>query len=148
MTNLNKDFVKLTSENLILQDIINLVKDDGAGAITTFNGTTRNIFKDKIVVRLEYESYIPMAEKVLLNLICEARTKWDITKVAIYHRTGIVPVGETSVIVAVSSIHRKESLHAVEWLIDELKEKAPIWKKEVYSDGSVWKENAENRQKC
>jgi molybdopterin synthase catalytic subunit len=87
-----------------------------------------------------------MAEKVLSNLIDESRTKWELTKVAIYHRTGIVPVGETSVIIAVSSTHRQESLHAVEWLIDQLKEKAPIWKKEVYSDGSVWKENAESRQ--
>ncbi|GBB94556.1 hypothetical protein RclHR1_02380015 [Rhizophagus clarus] len=147
MSNLDKDFVKLTSENLILQDIVNLVKDDGAGAISTFNGTTRNIFKGKTVIQLEYESYTPMAEKVLFNLIYEARTKWKLTKVAIYHRTGIVPVGETSVIIAVSSVHRQESLHAVEWLIDQLKEKAPIWKKEVYNDGSVWKENAESRRK-
>ncbi|CAI2165599.1 1725_t:CDS:2 [Funneliformis geosporum] len=144
----NKDFVKLTSEPLILQDIVDLVKDDGAGAISTFNGTTRNTFEGKSVIRLEYESYVPMAEKVLLNIISEARTKWNLIKTAIFHRTGIVPVGETSVIVAVSSAHRKESLHAVEWLIDHLKEKAPIWKKEVYSDGSVWKENAENRRKC
>src|SRR3954454_25331337 len=67
---------------------------------------------DKTVIQLEYESYIPMAEKVLSNLIHEARTKWDLTKVAIYHRTGTVPVGETSVVVAISSIHRQESLHA------------------------------------
>ena len=94
---------------------------------------------DKTVIQLEYESYIPMAEKVLSNIIYEARTKWALTKVAIYHRIGTVPVGETSVIIAASSIHRKESLHAVEWLINRLKEKAPIWKKEVYSDGSIWK---------
>ncbi|KAG9285779.1 hypothetical protein G9A89_013204 [Geosiphon pyriformis] len=135
------DIVKLSNDSLDLQKIVNMVKDDGAGAISTFSGTTRNIFKDKEVVQLEYECYIPMAEKVLCKLITEARNRWDLTKVAIFHRLGTVPVGETSVLIAVSSVHRQESLHAVQWLIDKLKTKAPIWKKEVYSDGSVWKEN-------
>lgn len=84
-----------------------------------------------------------MAEKVIQSLITDARSKWQLTKVAVYHRLGTVPVGETSVIIAVSSEHR-QSLQAVEWLIDELKKKAPIWKKEVYEDGSVWKENRDS----
>ncbi|CAH1758665.1 10595_t:CDS:2 [Entrophospora sp. SA101] len=134
-------FVKITPEPLILQDIVDLVKDDSAGAITTFSGTTRNTFKDKIVVQLDYEAYIPMAEKILLSMIDESRSKWNLIKVAIYHRVNTVPVGETSVIIAVSSAHRHESIHAVEWLIDQLKDKAPIWKKEIYNDGSVWKDN-------
>nr|CAG8562430.1 12688_t:CDS:2 [Entrophospora candida] len=119
-------FVKITPEPLILQDIVDLVKDDSAGAITTFSGTT---------------PYIPMAEKILLSMIDESRSKWNLIKVAIYHRVNTVPVGETSVIIAVSSTHRHESIHAVEWLIDQLKDKAPIWKKEIYDDGSVWKDN-------
>ncbi|CAJ0913997.1 4224_t:CDS:2 [Entrophospora sp. SA101] len=124
-------FVKITPEPLILQDIVDLVKDDSAGAITTFSGTTH-----KIVVQLDYEAYIPMAEKILLSMIDESRSKWNLIKVAIYHRVNTVPVGETSVIIAVSSAHRHESIHAVEWLIDQLKDKAPIWKKEIYNDGS------------
>jgi molybdopterin synthase catalytic subunit len=91
------------------------------------------------VVQLEYEAYKGMASKVLHELIKEARAKWDLKKVAIYHRTGIVPVGKVSVVVATSSPHRADSIRAAEYLIDTLKEKCPIWKKEVYEDGSVWK---------
>jgi molybdopterin synthase catalytic subunit len=91
---------------------------------------------------LDYQAYVLMAEKILLSIIGESRSKWkNLIKVAIYHRINTVPVGETSVIIAVSSVHRYESIHATEWLIDQLKDKAPIWKKEIYSDGSVWKEN-------
>ncbi|CAG8763340.1 32605_t:CDS:2 [Racocetra persica] len=137
MAKTEKDFIKLTSDSLILQDIVDLVKDDQAGAISTFC--------DKTVVRLEYESYIPMAEKEISSIIIDVRNKWQLMKVAVYHRLGIVPVGETSVIVAVSSVHRNESLKAVEWLINTLKEKVPIWKKEIYNDGSSWKENTKNK---
>ncbi|CAG8538191.1 3674_t:CDS:2, partial [Ambispora gerdemannii] len=138
------NFVKLTNDLLNIQEIIDLVKDDGAGAISTFSGTTRNTFNDKQVLRLDYEAYIPMATEILNNLITSARAQWSLTKVAIYHRLETVPVGETSVVIAVSSVHRHESLKAVEWLIDQVKEKAPIWKKEVYGGGEVesaWKEN-------
>ncbi|CAG8449686.1 14261_t:CDS:2 [Acaulospora colombiana] len=134
------DFVKLTFEDLDLQSIVDLVKDNSAGAVSIFSGTTH-----KTVIKLDYEAYVPMAEKVLLSIIFEARTKWELKKVAVYHRLGTVPVGDTSVIIAVSSVHRRESLHAIEWIIDQLKEKAPIWKKEIYSDGSVWKENREDK---
>ncbi|CAG8540272.1 5039_t:CDS:2 [Acaulospora morrowiae] len=148
-TDITVDFVKLTSEVLDLQTVVNIVKDNGAGAISTFSGTTRDTYRvDKKVVKLDYEAYIPMAEKVLFSIISEARSKWELKKIAVYHRLETVPVGENSVIIAVSSVHRKESLQAVEWLINQLKEKAPIWKKEIYSDGSVWKENRENRVCC
>lgn len=102
-----------------------------------FRQTNRTL--DKVVVELEYEAYIPMAKKVLLDIIKEARDKWDLKHVAIYHRTGTVPVGKTSVIVATSSKHRGDSMDAARYLIDELKDRCPIWKKEVYEDGSVWK---------
>ncbi|CAG8767904.1 15953_t:CDS:2 [Acaulospora morrowiae] len=147
-TDITVDFVKITSEVLDLQTIVDIVKDNGAGAISTFSGTTRDTYRDKKVIKLDYEAYIPMAEKVLLSIISEARSKWELKKIAVYHRLGTVPVGENSVIIAVSSVHRKESLQSVEWLINQLKEKAPIWKKEIYSDGSVWKENRENRVCC
>ncbi len=65
---------------------------------------------------------------------------------AISHRLGVVPVGEASVLIAVSSAHRGEGLDAVHWAIDELKRRVPIWKKEVYADGSTWKENAQQRR--
>lgn len=95
--------------------------------------------KGKTVVRLDYEAYKPMAVKVLKELIQQARNKWSLKHVAVYHRIGTVPVGQVSVIIAASSTHRKEAIHATEFLIDTLKDQCPIWKKEVYQDGSVWK---------
>lgn len=91
------------------------------------------------MIELDYEAYVPMAKKVLNEIIKESRDKWDLMHIAIYHRTGSVPVGKVSVIVATSSKHRGDSMDAARYIIDELKDRCPIWKKEVYNDGSVWK---------
>jgi molybdopterin synthase catalytic subunit len=107
-------------------------------------------YPDKEVKTLAYEAYIPMAEKSIQSLITAARQKWDdLIHVAIVHKIGDCPVGETSVVIAVSSGHRVQGLEAVHWLIDELKVQVPIWKKEVYTNGGpdgtdggeVWKAN-------
>merc|ERR1712117_649651 len=85
-----------------------------------------------------------MAEKELQKLCERVRERWDVEKIAIFHRTGVVPLGEASVVIAISSAHRKESLEAVHFAIDDLKATVPIWKKEVYTDGTnSWKENKE-----
>ncbi|KAI9278006.1 Molybdopterin biosynthesis MoaE [Sporodiniella umbellata] len=137
---MNKNFVRVTGEPIPnSEEASRLVSDDSIGAISVFVGTTRNFFEGKKVVSLEYEAYVPMAEKVLDQIIAEARSKWDLKHIGVFHRTGSVPVGQTSVVIAVSSTHRKDGLHATEYLIDTLKAKCPIWKKEVYLDGSVWK---------
>ncbi|KAI9487370.1 MAG: Molybdopterin biosynthesis MoaE [Benjaminiella poitrasii] len=142
-----KNIVEISSDPLpSLDEITSLVQDDGAGAITTFSGTTRNIFEDKAVIELEYEAYIPMAKKVLMELIEEARNNWNLMHIAIYHRTGIVPVGKVSVVVATSSKHRADSMDSARYLIDELKDRCPIWKREVYEDGSVWKGACNNKK--
>ncbi|KAJ3339615.1 C-5 cytosine-specific DNA methylase [Entophlyctis luteolus] len=123
------------------------VSDVACGAIATFAGTTRSTFKVsneiKEVVQLEYEAYEPMAVKQIEHAVEKARRKWpEIFHVAVHHRIGLVPVGEVSVAIAVSSPHRRDALHACEFLIDEVKSLAPIWKKEVYADGTnSWKEN-------
>ncbi|KAL1916771.1 uncharacterized protein VTP21DRAFT_5475 [Calcarisporiella thermophila] len=139
-----KTVVAITSESLpSLDAIAKQVGDPSAGAITTFVGTTRDTFEGKRVLRLEYEAYDPMATQTLHSIIAEARTKWPVGNISIYHRTGTVPIGEASVIIAVSGVHRRETIQAVEYLIDELKRKCPIWKREVYEDGAVWKANKE-----
>lgn len=97
------------------------------------------------MIELEYEAYGPMAISKLEEICSEAREKWTLKKVAIAHRTGAVGVSESSVVIAVSSAHRAASIEACHFLIDELKMRVPIWKRERYEDGSVWKENAENR---
>ena len=99
-------------------------------------------------MRLEYEAYVPMAEKELQVICGEARRRWKLTKIAMVHRIGLVPIGETSVAIAVSSVHRRDSLEAVHFCIDTLKETVPIWKKEVYEDGEVWKQNSEDAKRC
>ena len=115
------------------------------GAISSFIGTTRNSFQGKRVAMLSYEGYVPMAEKELLKLCIAASSQWDITKIAIVHKLGDCPVGDASVIIVASSPHRRASLEAVSFLIDELKATVPIWKREIYEgdEGSVWKENIE-----
>ncbi|OBZ90112.1 Molybdopterin synthase catalytic subunit [Choanephora cucurbitarum] len=135
-----KNIIEISSQELpSLELVADLVQDDSAGAISTFSGTTRDEFEGKKVIELEYEAYIPMAKKVLQELVLETRDKWDLKHIAVYHRTGVVPVGKVSVIIATSSKHRADSLNAVGYLIDELKARCPIWKREVYEDGSVWK---------
>ncbi|XP_034941027.1 molybdopterin synthase catalytic subunit isoform X2 [Chelonus insularis] len=96
------------------------------------------------VLKLEYEAYEPMALKELKNICDKIREKWDVKHIAIFHRLGEVPVCESSVIIAISSAHRQESLQAVQFTIDTLKSNVPIWKKEIYdTEESAWKENKE-----
>jgi len=85
-----------------------------------------------------------MALKEMLNICAKIRLQWNIEGIAIYHRIGEVPISEASIVIAISSSHREESLRAVEYAINTLKASVPIWKKEVYETGETqWKENKE-----
>ncbi|KAM7273398.1 hypothetical protein ACFE04_028062 [Oxalis oulophora] len=141
----NNDLVEILEENfpIDLVKYINHVKATQAGAISTFSGTTRDTFDGKTVLELRYEAYVPMAVRCLKTICLSARSSWILHSIAIAHRLGSVPVGETSVFIAVSSVHRADSLDACKFMIDELKASVPIWKKEVYTNGEVWKENSE-----
>lgn len=110
MADTSRQFVRVTNDPLDLNQLASWVGDSAAGAIATFSGVTRDTFDGKNVVKLEYEAYIPMAEKKLAEVCATARQKWDIIKIAIEHRLGVVAVTETSVIIAVSSAHRREAL--------------------------------------
>mmetsp|Transcript_40464 Transcript_40464/g.56226 ORF Transcript_40464/g.56226 Transcript_40464/m.56226 type:complete len:155 (+) Transcript_40464:424-888(+) len=137
-------FVGLTSDVIEIQKQIDDVSDAGCGAISTFLGTTRNNFDGKTVLYLEYECYESMALKKMKEISEEALGRWEgIHRISVIHRLGKVPVKEASISIVVSSPHRKDSLLAVQWLIDTLKAVVPIWKKEFYSDGSSWKQNSE-----
>jgi len=139
-----EDFVEVVVDTqLDIKKYTDLVRSPAAGAITTFSGTTRETFEDKIVLELRYEAYVPMALKQLRAICSASRDRWKLTRLAVAHRLGVVPVGEESVFVAVSSVHRRDALEACEYIIDEIKLSVPIWKKEVYTDGQVWKENSE-----
>jgi molybdopterin synthase catalytic subunit len=128
----------ITEQPIQLDRLIDAVRDPSAGAIATFLGTTRVSNRGRTVLRLEYEAYGGMAESELGRIGAEAGARWEICRVAIVHRVGIVPVGEASVAVAVSAPHRAEAIHACHFAIDRLKEVVPIWKKEHFEGGEVW----------
>ncbi len=123
--------------------------DPKVGGIGMFLGTTRDSFGDKTVVRLEYEGYQPMAIKKIKEIVEKARLKYpELVGVCVIHRLGVVMPTESSIFVLCTSVHRKDALEGVAWLMDEIKATVPIWKKEIYSDGSSWKENAESIRCC
>lgn len=138
------DYVEVIEDQISTDQTIKLVSSPSCGAISVFIGTTRDNFDGKKVLRLEYEAYIPMAKKKMMEICQQIHDKWTVHKVAMIHRIGIVPVEEASIVIAVSSPHRKESLEAVSYAIDTVKAVVPIWKKEIYEDESTaWKENKE-----
>ena len=137
----------ISSARLDVAGILRSVEDACCGAISSFVGTTRDTFQGKRVIKLEYEAYVPMAMRELRKLCDVAVGRWDVHRMAIWHKTGECPVKEASVVIAVSSAHRRAALEACAWAIDELKATVPIWKKEFFEGGEVWKENAESRRR-
>ncbi|CAH0728615.1 unnamed protein product, partial [Brenthis ino] len=139
------DHLKLTVDKLSVEEISDLVVNDSCGAVSLFVGTTRDNFEGKKVLRLEYEAYEAMALKAMKCICDDVRNRWPaVHGIAMYHRLGSVPCREASVVIAVSSPHRRDSLDAVSFAIDQLKANVPIWKKEVYEGSEpVWKENVE-----
>jgi molybdopterin converting factor subunit 1 len=115
-----------------------MVMDPGAGAVVTFSGTVRDHGRGQSVSLLEYEAYAPAAERMMEQVGSEISARWPVIKVAMVHRTGALPVGEVSVVIAVSSAHRDAAFEASQYAIERLKEIVPIWKKEHYEDGATW----------
>lgn len=106
-----------------------------AGGIDIFIGTTRRWTGEDETVRLEYECYEPMALKEIGQLLAAATERWPVLKAVVFHRLGVVPVSEASVIIGVATAHRAAAFEACRYLIDRLKVQVPIWKREVYADG-------------
>jgi molybdopterin synthase catalytic subunit len=129
---------RLSDEPLVLDHAVREVARDDAGAIATFLGTTRATSRGRDVVRLEYEAYEGMAEAEMERIADELKRRYDLLDVAIHHRVGVVDVGETSVVIAVSAAHRGDALAACRDAIDTLKVTVPLWKKEVYVGGEEW----------
>jgi MoaE-MoaD fusion protein len=128
----------LSDEPLSLDRVVDEVRDERAGAIATFTGTTRVASRGRTVVHLDYEAYEGMAEQVMSQIARELEERYDLCAVAVHHRTGRVSIGETSVVIAVSAPHRADALAACRDAIDQLKERVPLWKKEVYEGGEEW----------
>ena len=129
---------RLSAEPLSVDAAVVEVRDDDAGAIATFIGTTRANSRGRDVLYLEYEAYEGMAEQVMADLAARLVGRHELSKVAIHHRVGRVDIGETSVVIAVSAPHRAAALSACREAIDELKVSVPLWKKETYVGGEEW----------
>lgn len=128
--------VEITHSTIDVQRILGIVTNPESGAIDVFIGTTRNNSEGRGVLSLLYEAYEPMALKVMAQLEDEARSRWHVHRIAVVHRLGVIDPAEASVVVAVSSAHRKEAFEACRFLIDRVKQDVPIWKKERYVDGT------------
>ena len=129
---------RLTDKTIELNELVAHVGDPAAGALATFIGTTRDNNEGRSIISLDYEAYPGMAEQEMAKLGDEAAERWEISRMAIVHRTGNVPIGEASVIIAVSAPHRDDAFKACRYAIDELKKRVPIWKKEIYQGGEIW----------
>ena len=130
--------IKITENPIDVQKVIETVASLGAGGVNIFIGNVRGTAHNKIVRWLEYEAYEGMAVAEIKKIIEVATQRWSLLGCAVCHRVGTLKPGETAVAVAVSAPHRKESFEACEFIIDELKAKVPIWKKEVFENGEEW----------
>ena len=130
--------IELTSHPLDPDRFTSAVRRGANGAVVTFLGTTRDNFDGKRVLTLEYEAFDEMAVKKLEEVRQELLAEFGLDEIAIGHRIGTVGIGEISLVVAVGSPHRKEGFYACHKAVDRIKEVVPIWKKEIYQDGSRW----------
>ncbi len=127
--------VKEPIETLAVLDRLKRPQD---GAAVVFEGIVRDHTRGRRTLYLDYEAYEPMAIKQMHTLGAQARDRFAVSGVSIVHRLGRLKIGETSVLIVVSSEHRAAAFEACRWVIDTLKKTVPIWKKEYFEDGAVW----------
>lgn len=121
-----------------LHEAYSYLNSPEAGAVNLFIGTVRNHALGKHVDKLVFEAYEPMALKEMEKLAARASQNWSVAKLLMIHAVGEKAVGEPVVVIGIASPHRQEAFEATRFLIDELKQTVPIWKKEFYQDGSIW----------
>ncbi|MBI1750822.1 MAG: molybdenum cofactor biosynthesis protein MoaE [Acidobacteria bacterium] len=139
-TAIQDDIYEITRQPIRSAEIVAALKAPGDGAVVVFDGIVRNNSGGRETLHLEYEAYEPMALKKMREIGEEARKKFPIHRVAIVHRLGKLDIGETSVLIVVSSPHRAAAFDACRFAIDILKRTVPIWKKEFFRGGAVWVE--------
>lgn len=134
-----EDWIEVTAEVLSERATAEAVAHPGAGAVALFSGIVRDQTGGRRVKFLEYEAHAPMALAKMREIAAAIRARWPGTlRVALVHRVGRLEIGESSVMIAVSSPHRREAFEACHFAIDTLKETVPVWKKEYFEDGEVW----------
>ena len=126
----------LTSQPIDPVRLAESIAAPAVGAQVTFAGLVRDHHAGRQVTSLGYSAYVPMAERVCQELVEEAERRWRV-QVALQHRLGDLVIGDTAVVIVVAAAHRGVGFDACRWLIDELKRRVPIWKRETYADGST-----------
>ncbi|MDC3413703.1 molybdenum cofactor biosynthesis protein MoaE [Aquibacillus sp. 3ASR75-11] len=128
----------ITKNTISIESVVEKVVRPKAGAIDTFIGTVREFTKGKRTLFLEYQAYVPMAEKKLTQIGTEIKQQWPDAKTAIVHRIGHLDITDIAVVIAVSTPHRADAFEACRYAIERIKEIVPIWKKEHWEDGTMW----------
>jgi MoaE-MoaD fusion protein len=134
------DIVRIVHAKIETDEIVASLKAPADGAVVVFEGIVRNNSRGKSTLYLEYEAYEAMALAKMQEIGAEMRKQFAIDRLAMVHRLGRLEIGETSVLIAVSSAHRAAAFDACRYGIDTLKRVVPIWKKEFFADGAVWSE--------
>ncbi|MEJ8543951.1 molybdopterin converting factor subunit 1 [Brevibacillus borstelensis] len=129
----------ITAEPLNADKLVKLVSNPRAGAVLAFVGAVREFTHGQRTVSLAYEAYAPMAVEKMKQIASEIEERWPGTQVAMHHRIGELAIEEIAVVAAVATPHRKAAFEAGEYAIERLKQIVPIWKKEIWEDGSEWK---------
>lgn len=128
----------LLVNHINLDEIYSWLQDPEAGGINLFIGNVRNHAQGKAVLKLEFEGYKPMALREMEKLAAEALKKWPIKKLLMVHALGSKQIGDPVVVIGTATAHRKDAFKATRFLIDELKNTVPIWKKEYFADQTIW----------
>jgi molybdopterin synthase catalytic subunit len=130
----------LTDGPIDVEALESEVAATGHGALVTFVGRARDRADDgREVLELEYEAYPEMATDVLVEIVTEAEGRWLGSAVAVVHRVGVVPIGEAAVAIVTAAPHRSEAYEANRFVIEAIKERLPVWKRERFADGSEWR---------
>jgi len=129
---------RLQREAILAEPVMSALQRPEDGALVVFEGVVRNHSRGRRTLYLEYEAYRRMAVAEMERLAAEALSRFAVRDVRLVHRVGRLEIGETSVLILVASAHRAAAFEGCRWLIDTLKKKVPIWKKEFFEDGAVW----------
>lgn len=127
----------LTESPIKVDPLVDHVRAPDRGGIAIFLGLVRDHHRGRGVLGLDYSAYGPMAEQVIAEIIREAEGKWSRAAVAVEHRIGALTIGDTAVAVVAAAAHRGEAFEACRYVIEELKKRVPVWKKEFFADGTV-----------
>ncbi len=135
------DIFEITREPIDKLGLEQRLLTGAAGAVVTFDGVVRDNTKGRRVVTLQYEAYEPMAVKEMRRIGAEIRERWpEVERIGIIHRFGPLEISESSVVVVITSPHRRVAFEACRYAIDRLKQTVPVWKKEIFEDGEEWVE--------